>query len=128
MGDVIQVRLTVIAPNDLHYVVIEDPIPAGTDAINPELATSQQIGTQPELNPQDPLSQGWGWWWFSNIEYRDEKVVLFSTYLPAGTYEYVYSIRAGLPGTYNVIPTTGYEFYFPEVYGRGAGMTFTIEP
>ncbi|MFO7321535.1 MAG: Ig-like domain-containing protein [Chloroflexota bacterium] len=128
VGDVIQVRLTVIAPNDLHYVVIEDPIPAGTDAINPELATSQQIGTQPELNPQDPLSQGWGWWWFSNIEYRDEKVVLFSTYLPAGTYEYVYSIRAGLPGTYNVIPTTGYEFYFPEVYGRGAGMTFTIEP
>src|SRR5690606_19148206 len=48
VGDVIQVRLTVIAPNDLHYVVIEDPIPAGTDAINPELATSQQIGTQPE--------------------------------------------------------------------------------
>ena len=51
-----------------------------------------------------------------------------STYLPAGTYEYVYTIRAGLAGEYNVIPATGSEAYFPEVYGRSAGMLFTIEP
>ncbi len=126
VGDLVQVRLTVIAPNDLHYVVIEDPIPAGTDAVNPDLKTSQQVGTQPELNLSDPLSQGWGWWYFSNIEFRDQKVVLFSTYLPAGTYEYVYTLRAGLAGTFNVIPATGQEFYFPEVYGRSAGSTFTI--
>ncbi|MFN8562123.1 MAG: Ig-like domain-containing protein [Anaerolineae bacterium] len=127
VGDNVTVHLTVIAPNDLHYVVIEDPIPAGTDAVDPNLNTSQQIGTQPELNPENPLSQGWGWWYFSNIEYRDQKVVLFSSYLPAGTYEYVYTIRAGLAGEYNVIPPTGSEFYFPEVYGRGAGSLFTIE-
>jgi uncharacterized protein YfaS (alpha-2-macroglobulin family) len=126
VGDTLQVRLTIIVPETRHYVVIEDPIPAGTDAVNPELNTSQQIGTQPEINREDPLSQGWGWWWFSNIEFRDEKVVLYASYLPAGTYEFVYSIRAGLPGVYNVIPATGYEFYFPEVYGRSAGSTFTI--
>ena len=127
VGDTVQVRLTVIVPNSVHYVVIEDPIPAGSDAVDPNLNTSQQIGTQPELNLEDPLSYGWGWWYFSNIEYRDEKVVLTSDYLPAGTYEYVYTIRAGLPGVYNVIPPTAYEFYFPEVYGRGAGSLFTIE-
>lgn len=126
VGDLVQVRLTIIAPNDLHYVVIEDPIPAGTDAVNPELTTSQQIGTRPMLNPQDPLSVGWGWWWFSNIDFRDEMVVLNSTYLPAGTYEYVYTIRAGLEGVYNVIPATGREFYFPEVFGRTDGAVFTI--
>ncbi|MBZ0298006.1 MAG: Ig-like domain-containing protein [Anaerolineae bacterium] len=128
VGDLVQVRLTVIAPNDLHYVVVEDPIPAGSEGVDPNLQTSQQIGTQPELNPADTLSYGWGWWWFSNIEFRDEKVVLYSTYLPAGTYEYVYNIRAGLEGTYNVIPPTGREFYLPEVYGRGAGSVFTILP
>lgn len=128
VGDLLQVRLTIIAPNDLHYVVIEDPIPAGTEGVNPNLNTEQQIGTRPGLVENDPLSQGWGWWWFSNIEFRDEKVVLFATYLPAGTYEYQYSIRAGLPGTYNVIPAQGYEFYFPEVYGRSAGSTFTVLP
>ncbi|NWG16872.1 MAG: Ig-like domain-containing protein [Chloroflexi bacterium] len=128
VGELIQARLTIIAPNDLHYVVIEDPIPAGTEAVNPGLATEQQIGTRPGLDVNDPLSRGWGWWWFSSIEFRDEKVVLSAGYLPAGTYEYVYTIRTGLPGTFNVIPPVGYEFYFPEVYGRGAGSTFTVLP
>ena len=127
VGDLVQVRLTIIAPNDLYYAVIEDPIPAGTEGVNPNLTTEQQIGTQPGLDSADPLLYGWGWWWFSNIEFRDQKVVLYSSYLPAGTYEYQYSIRAGLPGVYNVIPATGQEFYFPEVYGRSAGSTFTIE-
>ncbi|MEO0561689.1 MAG: hypothetical protein AAF125_06230, partial [Chloroflexota bacterium] len=100
-----------------------DPIPAGMEPINPDLLTSAQIGTRPGL---DSLSNGYGWWWFSDIEFRDESVSLYSTYLPAGTYEYVYTMRATVPGTYNVIPTTAQEFYFPDVYGRGAGDTFTI--
>lgn len=128
IGEVIQVRLTIVAPNNLHYVVIEDPLPAGAEAINPGLVTEQQIGTRPGLDTTDPLSRGWGWWWFSNIEFRDEKVVLNSTYLPAGTYEYVYTIRPGLEGVFNVMPVTGREFYFPEVFGRGDGSTFTIVP
>jgi hypothetical protein len=128
VGDVLQVRLTVIAPNNLYYAVIEDPLPAGVEAINPDLETSQQVGVRPELNSRNPLSRGWGWWYFSNIEFRDEKVVLYSTYLPAGTYEYVYSVRVGIEGTYNVIPATGQEFYFPEVYGRSAGSAFIVLP
>jgi hypothetical protein len=128
VGELVQVRLTIIAPNDLYYLVIEDPIPAGTDAVNPELDTSQQIGTRPGLTEVDPINRGWGWWWFSDIDFRDEQVVLSSTYLPAGTYEFVYTIRPGLPGVFNVMPPIGYETYFPEVYGRGAGSTFTITP
>jgi hypothetical protein len=128
IGDVVQVRLTIVAPNDLHYVVIDDPIPAGAEAINPDLETSQQVGTRPGLDSANPLQYGWGWWWFSNIEFRDEKVVLNATYLPAGTYEYVYTIRPGLEGVYNVIPPTGREFFFPDVFGRGDGSTFTVLP
>ena len=88
VGEPVQVSVTIIAPTDLHYVVIEDPIPAGAQAVDPNLNTSSQVGTQPELNRESPLSRGWGWWWFSNIEMRDEKVVLYATYLPRGTYEF----------------------------------------
>jgi len=128
VGEVVQVRLTVVAPEDLHYVVIQDPIPAGTEAIDPNLSTNAQIGTAPSLESYDLRAQGWGWWWFSNIEYRDQQVNLYSTYLPAGTYEYVYSVRASVAGVYNVIPPTAQEFYFPDVYGRGAGSVFTVNP
>ncbi|QPC81915.1 Ig-like domain-containing protein [Phototrophicus methaneseepsis] len=128
VGDLVQVRLTIILPNSRHYVVVEDPLPAGAEAVDPGLSTSQQVGTRPTLDSEDPLSRGWGWWWFSSTEFMDEKVVLHATYLPAGTYEYVYTMRAGLEGVYNVIPATGQEVYFPEVYGRSAGSTFTILP
>jgi uncharacterized protein YfaS (alpha-2-macroglobulin family) len=52
--------------------------------------------------------------------------VLFATYLPRGTYEYTYQIRASLPGRFLVMPTTAYEMYFPEVWGRSDGGVFTV--
>ncbi len=128
VGQDIRVKVTIIAPNDLYYVVIEDPIPAGTEPVDTSLLTTSVVGQAPQLDYENPLYYGWGWWWFSNTDLRDEKVVLSATYLPKGTYEYTYTVHASLAGTYNVIPTTGYEFYFPEVSGRGDGLAFKIEP
>jgi uncharacterized protein YfaS (alpha-2-macroglobulin family) len=129
VGDVIQVKLTIIAPNDLHYVVVEDPFPAGTEGVDQSLKTTSVVGEAPELvrtDRRDPWGGGYGWWWFSHTELRDEKAVLFATYLPRGTYEYTYLIRASLPGEYGVIPTTAYQMYFPETFGRSDGGVFTI--
>jgi len=129
VGDVIQVKLTIIAPNDLHYVVVEDPFPAGAEGVDQSLKTTSVVGQRPELirtDRRNPWSGGWGWWWFSHTELRDEKAVLFATYLPRGTYEYTYLIRASLVGKYKAIPTHAYEMYFPEVFGRSDGGLFTI--
>jgi hypothetical protein len=124
VGEEVSVVLTIVVPNDLYFVVIEDPIPAGSAAVDPKLLTSSVVSEGPSLTR--PLSYGWGWWWFGRTEFHDEKVVMYSDYLPRGTYEYRYTLRLGLPGTFNVIPPSGYEFYFPEVYGRGEGSLFTI--
>ncbi len=129
VGDVIQVKLTIIAPNDLHYVVVEDPFPAGAEGVDQSLKTTSVVGEAPELQRTDqrnPWGGDYGWWWFSHTELRDEKAVLFATYLPRGTYEYTYLIRASLPGEYRVIPTTAYQMYFPETFGRSDGGVFTI--
>jgi hypothetical protein len=129
VGDVINVKLTLIAPNDLHYVVVEDPFPAGAEGIDTSLATTSVVGQPPELERTDrrnPWGGGYGWWYFSHSELRDEKAVLFATFLPKGTYEYTYQIRASLPGEYNVIPTHAEQMYFPEVFGRGDGGLFRI--
>ena len=121
-------KVSLIAPNDLYYVVLEDPFPAGAEAVDTSLKTTSVVGQAPELTPNNPLYYGWGWWWFSNTELRDEKVVLFANYLPKGTYEYNYTLHAALTGTYRVIPTHANEFYFPEVFGHGDGLLFTIKP
>lgn len=127
-GDTIRVKVTLVAPNDLYYVVLEDPIPAGAEPVDTSLLTTSIVGQAPELDPQDPFYYGWGWWWFSKSEIRDEKVVLFANYLPRGTYEYTYTLNASRPGVYQVIPTWARENYFPEVFGRGDGAVFTIRP
>lgn len=128
VGDLLRVRLTLIAPTDLNYVVVEDPFPAGTDPVDTSLLTTSVVGTQPEFVRTDWQwgRWGWGWWWFADTDLRDEKLVLFATDLPRGTYEYTYLLQVGLAGEYKVLPTTAYEMYFPEVMGRSDGMVFRI--
>jgi uncharacterized protein YfaS (alpha-2-macroglobulin family) len=128
LGDVLTVQLNIVAPHDLYYVVVEDPYPAGAEAVDVSLQTESVLGQRPTLRPDVPLEWGWGWWWFSQTDLRDEKAVMFADYLPAGTYQYTYQIRLGAVGTFRVIPPVAQEFYLPEVYGRGEGSLFTILP
>jgi hypothetical protein len=132
VGDLVKVKLTLIAPTDLYYVVVEDPLPAGFEGVDLSLKTTSVVGERPELRSvtaeQESYWYGWGWWWFSHSEMRDEKVALFANYLPRGTYEYTYLMRAGVPGEFHVMPTTAYQMYFPEVSGRSDGGRFVVEP
>jgi len=130
VGEAVRVKLTIVAPHDLYYVLVEDPLPAGAEAVDQNLLTSSSLDAGEGWEQTDAEYRWgyWGWWWFSHTQVRDEKVVLFADFLPAGTYEYTYIMRASLPGEYHVIPATVQEFYFPEVYGRSDGMLFVIEP
>ena len=128
-GDLVLGRLTLVTPHDLHYVVVDDPLPAGLEGVDQSLATSPQSVEVPQVySYEDAFWRGWGWWSFDNVQMRDEKVVLSASYLPAGTYVYTYLARAGTAGTFRTIPPTAQEFYFPDVYGRGAGSLFTVNP
>ncbi len=35
-------------------------------------------------------------------------------------------MRASVPGTYHVMPTTAYEMYYPEVFGHSDGGEFVV--
>lgn len=130
--ETVLVHLTLIAPHDLYYLVLEDPLPAGGEALDVGLATTSQTFEPPTLRRQDDDVSPWWWpeaWnWADRVELRDEKAVLFAEYLPRGTYEYVYAVRLTTPGRYQVLPATAYEMYFPDTFGRSAGTTFTVEP
>jgi hypothetical protein len=124
-GELVKVRLTMVLPSAMHYIVIDDPLPAGLEAVDSSLATD--VVVPQTYSAKDYSTRGWGWWYFSHIELRDEKVVLSTDYLPAGTYVYTYLARASNVGTYKVIPPTASEFYFPDVGGRGAGSVFVVK-
>ncbi|MGB0384336.1 MAG: Ig-like domain-containing protein [Ardenticatenaceae bacterium] len=147
VGDLIQVRITVDAPNALHYFTLEDPIPAGFEVVDPSLLTTPSQTTGPTVEPVTgateieqlgvlvpfvaTISRTRSDFYYDNWSQkiiRDEKVALFSQLLPRGSYEYTYLLRATVPGRYNILPTIGYQTYHPEVFGRSDGGLFTVTP
>ncbi|MDX1663382.1 MAG: hypothetical protein R3272_06280, partial [Candidatus Promineifilaceae bacterium] len=130
-GQRVRVELTIIAPDDLLYLRVEDPIPAGAEAVDPGLATTASgLGgdvVEVDRDDRDEWYGYWGWWRFNHIEYRDDRVLFLSDFLPAGTYQYSYYLETPIPGEYQVRPAVAYQEFFPEVFGRSAGMLFIIE-
>jgi alpha-2-macroglobulin len=136
VGDYVQVTLTLIAPTDLNYLVLEDPLPAGFEAVDTTLKTASAAAESPQLQKQPPPGQNqenvfsrfyepyWTYWAHSEI--RDDRVAVFATYLGRGTYEYSYMMRASVGGAFRALPARAWEMYFPDVFGRSAGAVFTV--
>ena len=120
----LDVKLTVVVPNSLYYVVVEDPLPAGAEALDTSLKTTSKTVEGRRWRRRTKATGNcadWRWHGPTHVELRDEKAVLFETALDPGTYEFSYQIRASLPGEYLTLPPTASQMYFPEVWGRGAG-------
>ena len=130
VGDVISVTVTIVAPTDLYQVLVEAPIPAGVEPIDPRLATTDSQFEMPSVEAAHGEYAG-GWWrhWVpTHTDYRDDKVALFASYLPAGTYEYTFNARASMPGEYRVLPAYAEMMYFNDVWGRSQGDLFVVKP
>jgi uncharacterized protein YfaS (alpha-2-macroglobulin family) len=125
IGQNVRVRLTIVAPTDMYFVRVTDPFPGGMEAVDTSLKTSQQVGTE-TIAQEIGGPEGWGWWWFSHTELRDQNAAMFASYLPAGTYEYTYVLRPSIAGTFKVMPASVEETYFPETFGRSDGASFSI--
>ena len=95
VGDLITVRLSLTVPDDMHFVSIEDPLPAGVEAIDSSLLTATNQSQLPQLVRQssDP-AWWWGWQSFNRSELRNDQTDLYADYLPRGTYIYSYGRNA----------------------------------
>jgi uncharacterized protein YfaS (alpha-2-macroglobulin family) len=123
VGDLVHVKLTLIAPSELHDLVIEDPLPAGLEPLDTRLKTTSTTIASVVRAAKAPDWQPW-----THVDVRSDRVALFATYLTRGAYQYTYIARAGLAGEYRVLPMNGREQYFPEVFARSDGRRFTVLP
>jgi uncharacterized protein YfaS (alpha-2-macroglobulin family) len=122
-GEVLQIVLRVITSQERHFLVIDDPLPAGLEAINPRLLTT---GSAHQDYGGSEGHYGWRTG-FDHVEKHDDRVLLFATWLPAGEHVYKYQARATTPGTFTLPSTHGEEMYTPEVFGRFQGGTVEIK-
>lgn len=111
------VRLIIVAPEERHFVVIEDTLPAGLESVNESLKNVSV------LNKERPnvKEKGNQLLYFEHKEYHDDRTTLFANYLPAGVYEVMYRARATTPGRYHHPPAQAYQMYIPDVSGHSEG-------
>jgi len=127
-GARVRVRLTMVAPMRRYHVALVDPLPAGLEPVNPELAVS---GTLPPDTAEADSRSGryWWWWrpWYEHENLRDERVEAFTSLLWDGVHTYTYVARATTPGDFVVPPTRAEEMYHPETFGRTGSDRVIVE-
>ncbi len=113
-GDVLTVRLTVAGSPEWRYLAIEDPLPAGVEAV--------QDTTAYPLEREAAAS----WWYGSRVEYRDSRTVFFQETFERGRYEYSYLVKVIAPGRFRAIPAQVSPMYVPGVHASSEPQTFVI--
>ena len=112
-GQLIRVTLRLTSPTDRNYVVVDDALPAGLEALNAAFETTDQEALQNADAGQDR-------WWgsFNHTEICDARVLLFADYLRRGEHTYTYVARATAPGTFVHPPAQAELMYEPSTNGR----------
>lgn len=150
-GELVRVRLRLTVPDDRQFLILDDALPAGLEAVDLSLRTASLtpgpgVGQETRyLSPSDAEGEEqesgepdhywyygrWdsGWWSpFDHKEIRDDRVIYSATVLWKGVYNLTYVARATTPGTFVRPPAHAEEMYNPAVFGRSDGGVFTVTP
>jgi uncharacterized protein YfaS (alpha-2-macroglobulin family) len=126
-GARVRVRIKLVNENRRYHVALVDPLPAGLETMNPELAVTGPIPT----DPKEQKTRGAYWWWYGpwyeHQNMRDERVEAFAQLVWEGVHDYSYVARATTPGNFVVPPPKAEEMYMPETFGRGGSDRVIVE-
>jgi len=114
VGDVLVVTLNLTLPQPLPYVVIDDPLAAGLEAVDISLAT--ESGRSPIRSDAA-----------DHHELRDDRVLFFINRARPGKHTYRYMARVTTPGSFAIPATHAEAMYQPEFHGRTAPSQIRVK-
>lgn len=108
-ADEIRVVLSLRAPHGAEFIMIESPLPAGTEAREDE--------------PDD-----YEWWqsWYARREMRDDRVCVAAEHLLEEPREFTFRLRPTSPGEYHVMPARAYAMYDPSRQGTSGEFLLRV--
>ncbi|MEG0723834.1 MAG: alpha-2-macroglobulin family protein [Akkermansia sp.] len=108
-GDIIEVELIINLKNEVEYLFLADPKPAGCEAknITSGYSTSGNV--------------------FAYREAGDENTRFFISKLPSGTHKITFRLRAERPGTFSALPTVIEAMYAPSLRGNSKEEKLSIQ-
>jgi uncharacterized protein YfaS (alpha-2-macroglobulin family) len=123
----VRVRVTVSPEAWGKHLAVDDPLPAGLEAVNAKLATSSGPPRAPKRwHRGEPEDLDESYWTPAAREVRDDRVLVFIEGLPSGPATFTYMARATTAGRYVVPGISAGEMYEPAVIARTAPLTFVV--
>src|SRR6478736_183843 len=134
VNDLVMVDVLFETAEPREQIVLDDPLPAGLEAIDFALETSSMHSEVSENLSSANTPQGHGplgYGAFRGVsglhrELHDDRVLTFLSHVEPGIYHFRYLVRATTPGRYVVPPLRAQCMYSPEVSGRSAATTFEV--
>jgi hypothetical protein len=134
-GDLVVVDLLFESAEPRDRVVLDDPLPAGLEALDYDLDTTSQAkrdAEEAQRNQADLRGDRWLGTTYrstaSRREVKDDRVLTFFDHIEPGMYRVHYLARATSIGTFITPPTRVEAMYVPEVYGRTAASALVVKP
>jgi uncharacterized protein YfaS (alpha-2-macroglobulin family) len=121
-GAMLRVTLTVSSRQYRHFVVVDDPVPAGFEVVN----TSFQTTSAALADQEGERGDEWYEEAFHHVEKYDDRVLLFADFFTPGAHSYTYLVQATRSGSYRMPATRAEGMYEPEVFGQTGSKVVDI--
>jgi alpha-2-macroglobulin len=119
-GDIVRVRIEVEALGDMAWVVIADPIPAGSALLGSGLGRDSAIATRGEKRE--------GAAWPAYEERAADAWRGYYEWMPRGRQVVEYTLRLNTAGRFGLPPTRVEAMYAPESFGELPNAAWEVRP
>lgn len=123
LGQLVLVRLTVTLPEDNYFMILEDTLPGGLEALNEKLNNTSHVTVYTEDNYEGFYWEDYG---YNYKEIRGSRVSFFVKEMSQGAHVYTYLARATRPGEFIALPAEAYAMYDDRVWGRSSSKRLVI--
>jgi len=120
-GETIMMALTIDTPIAAPYVMVDAALPSGAEVTHDEQLVEPDSKKAQELGMQNYNRYQW-----SHQDRLDDRIVFFTTNMPAGKSQFTTFLRMEMPGTFNVNPVNLQAMYTKKVRGYSGIDTITV--
>jgi uncharacterized protein YfaS (alpha-2-macroglobulin family) len=126
-GQLVKIELTVKLPSVTSFVIVEDRLPGGLEALNESLNSTTQDTLYYDY---DYYEERFFWqdYGYNYKEIRGDRVSFFVTEISQGPKTFKYLARATMSGSFTALPAEAYAMYDEQMWGRSSSLTMIILP
>jgi uncharacterized protein YfaS (alpha-2-macroglobulin family) len=122
-GELVRVRLTVTMTDRGAYIIVEDNLPGGLEALNERLNTTSHVAS---VDPYDEPRYYWQEYGYNQKEVHGDRVSFFITEMNGGRHSFTYLARATHTGEFVALPVEVSAMYDLTTWGRSASGRLVV--